>query len=280
MSVLEGSVVAIPAARKAASTAELVRRHGGRPLVGPTTREVPATSDQLLRRTTDAVIANPPDVAIHLTGVGTERWFEAARAWGRFEALAAALSAAVVVARGVKTASVLRRFGLCEAWRPPSETSDEIATWMAHHLPLGGSVVVQLHGGDIPHEIARAALARRADVLEAMSYRWALPVDLGPARRMVADIADGRVDVLVVTAGPQVSGILEVAAAMGLEAAVREAMADRVFVGAVGGVAARTLAEQGLACHHVADPPRLGTLVRDLARVTRSSPSRDHALPA
>jgi uroporphyrinogen-III synthase len=87
--------VALPAARRARETAALVERWGGIPLVGPVLREVPVEDDSDLRRATEEMATGGVAWSVHLTGVGTRRWFASADAWGLSGGLLASLRRAI-----------------------------------------------------------------------------------------------------------------------------------------------------------------------------------------
>src|SRR5579862_4103403 len=127
---LAGITVAVPATRRAQETAALVRRWGGEPLVAPLLQEVPVPDETRLRQATEAVIAAGPTWSVHLTGVGTRRWFERAEAWGLGLALTDCLRAAQLIPRGQKATAALAQSGLEPAWVPAGETSAEISAWL------------------------------------------------------------------------------------------------------------------------------------------------------
>lgn len=261
---LEGLVVGIPAARRAAETASLVERRGGTPLVGPTVEEISVGNDEALRAATEAVVAQPPAWSVHLTGVGTRRWFEQAEAWGLLPALLDALGAAGAIPRGRKAERVLRGAHLEPAWTPEGETSAEIAAWLSPRVQAGDTVVIQRHGE--PSAALSAALeAAGARLIEIVTYRWALPSDRGPAEDLVRALAGGGVHALLITSAPQARHLFVLARGLGLGHELGRALASRVFVGAVGSVAAEGLRAEGVEPDLIAVQPRLGSLVRSLA---------------
>lgn len=261
---LFGLVIGIPAARRAAETARLVERWGGIPLVGPTVEEVEVGNPEPVLEATRTVIAGPAAWSVHLTGVGTSRWFRVAGEHGLLPGLIGALSAARIVARGAKAAAALKSFDLAPAWMPGSETSREIAEWMSGQMKPGELVALQRHGEVVPDlsDLLAAAGARLVDVV---TYHWQIPQNRGPAEELVRALVGGRVHGLVITSAPQVRHLFEIAAGLGAEEALRGALGDRVFLAAVGVVAARGLEENRLAADLVAQPPRMGALLRALA---------------
>ncbi|MDQ4148942.1 MAG: uroporphyrinogen-III synthase [Actinomycetota bacterium] len=261
---LQGIVVGVPAARRARETAQLVQRWGGDPLVGPTVQEVPVPDDEPLRTATEEVIRAPVRWAVFLTGVGTRRWMAAVEALGLREPLLEVLRAATLIPRGAKASAALKHYGLEPAWTPESETSAEIAEWLSERVRPGDATALQRHGELVPR--LKASLeAAGARVIEVAPYRWELPDDLAPAERLVRALVAGDVHALVITSAPQVHHLFMIAEQMGDAGDLLRALSGRVFLASVGSVASSALEERGLKPDLVADPPRLGALMRALA---------------
>src|SRR5204863_6939282 len=88
--------------RRANEMAELIRRHGGEPLVAPSMREVPLTENTAAVDYVRQLEAGAVDVVILMTGVGVRTLVETVAAQWPKERLAAALRRARLVARGPK----------------------------------------------------------------------------------------------------------------------------------------------------------------------------------
>lgn len=260
---LAGLRIGIPATRRADETAALVRRRGGVPVVGPVVTEVP-NDDAVLREPTEAALATPPRWSIHLTGVGTRLWLDRAEEWGRLEELLGALARATIVARGAKTAKALRERGLVPAYAPPEETSGEIAAWLRERVGAGEVALVQRYGA--PPDAVRSVLTGAgARIIEVAPYRWSLPADRVPAEELARAVADGSVDALIITSAPQAEHLALVAEGLAIREELRRAVRERVFVGVVGNVAAGGVRALGAEPDLVAEPARMGALVRGLA---------------
>jgi uroporphyrinogen-III synthase len=261
---LAGMVIGVPAARRSAETARLIERWGGTPLVGPTVEEVEVADPQPVLQATREVIDAPAAWSVHLTGVGTKRWFGIAGEHGMLEPLLATLSRAQVVARGQKASSALRKYNLEPAWIPEGETSREIAGWMQDRVSAGDVVALQRHGEPVPG-LTGSLEGAGARVVELATYHWEIPADREPANHLVRELVARRVDALVITSAPQLRNLFQVAEALGLEPELQEALHSHVFVASVGQVASVSLKERGLAPGLEAEPPRLGALLRSLA---------------
>jgi uroporphyrinogen-III synthase len=97
---LTGHVVALTADRRADEQAALLRRRGAEVVHGATVHVGPLVDERPLREATEAILADPPDVLLVLTGIGVRSWSSWAAAWGVDELLRDALAGARVVARG------------------------------------------------------------------------------------------------------------------------------------------------------------------------------------
>jgi uroporphyrinogen-III synthase len=260
---LAGLVVGIPAARRAGESAELIRRHGGIPIVGPAIEEVPVPDEAILRATA-ALIDHAPTWSVHLTGVGTKRWFGVAEAHGMLVRLLQRMRNTSIVARGAKARAALRTFDLDSIWTPPDETSASIADWLGPRLSTSDAVVLQ-YPGEPAHRLLQTVASSGARVVEIAPYRWTLPDDRRPAERLATALAFGEVDVLLITSAPQLRLLIEVARSLAHEDRMLATIRERVFVGAVGDVAAVALHDNELPVDLIASPARLGALVRGVA---------------
>lgn len=260
---LEGIRVGVPAHRRATETAELIRRRGGEPIVGPLVEEVPE-GDGVLRPQTQEVLAERPRWSVHLTGVGTRMWLDRAEGWGVLDDLLDVLREATVVARGPKARKALGERDVEPDWMPSSETSREIGEWLGERIGDSDAVAVQLYG-----KPARVLLDAIADAggraIEVTPYRWDIPPDRGPAEDLCRAICAGDVDALVVTSAPQVENLFRLAEELGCADELREVLRERVFCAAVGVVARRGFEDAGVEADLVPDSARVGTLVRALA---------------
>src|SRR5215211_3424898 len=174
---LAGYTVAVTAARRKEELGALLDRRGARVVYAPAIRIVPLSDDAELVAATREVMARPVDLVVATTGVA------------------------------------IRGGGLVDAWSPESESSAEVLS----HLLSGAEgplaerrIAVQLHGDPLPDLVA-GLRAAGADVLTVPVYRWVLPEDVAPVRRLVATIAAGGVDAVTFTSAPAAASLLTVA---------------------------------------------------------------------
>ncbi|SDD05474.1 uroporphyrinogen-III synthase [Geodermatophilus telluris] len=269
---LAGYTVAVTAARRREELGALLDRRGARVVYAPAIRIVPLADDAELVAATEAVLAAPVDLVVATTGVGFRGWLEAAEAWDL--PLVGHLRGARVLARGPKARGAIRGGGLVDAWSPPSESSAEVLEHLLSGAegPLAGRrVAVQLHGDPLPEFVA-ALRATGADVLTVPVYRWVLPEDVGPLRRLVGSVAAGAVDAVTFTSAPAAASLLSEARGLGLHADVVAALTGPVLPVAVGPVTAAPLEAAGIRTVQP-ERSRLGALAREVvARLPERGP--------
>src|SRR5437764_5250540 len=109
MADLGGRVVAFLEARRATEMASLITRHHGVPFSAPCLREVHRPDAPELATAVALLCGDDVEVAVFLTGVGTQTIIDAARLHGREAELLAALARKHVAVRGPKPTVVLRK---------------------------------------------------------------------------------------------------------------------------------------------------------------------------
>jgi uroporphyrinogen-III synthase len=260
---LRGYTVAVTAARRSAELGALLDRRGARVVYAPAIRIVPLADDADLVAATREVLAQPVDVVVATTGVGFRGWLEAAEAWNL--PLREHLRTARVLARGPKARGAIRGAGLVDAWSPESESSAEVLQHLLSGAegPLPGRrIAVQLHGDPLPELVSGLARAG-AQVIKVPVYRWVLPEDTAPLRRLVTTIAARGVDAVTFTSAPAAASLLQVAGDEGVRAGVLAAFADAVLAVAVGPVTAGPLEAAGVRTVQP-ERARLGALARSV----------------
>ncbi len=260
---LAGYTVGITAARRRKEFGAALERRGAKVSYGPAIRIVPLADDTQLRGATERCLEGPLDIVVATTGIGFRGWMEAADTWGMLEKLTAAIGHATVLARGPKARGAIRASGLTEAWSPESESFSEVLEYLIASGDLSGTrIAVQLHGEPLPDVVQTLRLAG-ADVIEVPVYRWMLPQDPVPLRRLVETVATGGLDCVAFTSAPAAASFLQVANGHGCGDAVRAALRGPVLAACVGPVTAGPLLREDIP---VIQPSRgrLGALVREI----------------
>ncbi|WP_447975018.1 uroporphyrinogen-III synthase [Nitrospira sp. Kam-Ns4a] len=265
--------------RMAVEMAGLIRRHGGEPFVAPALREVPLEDNVEALRFGEQLLAGQCDLLILLTGVGARALVALLETRHPPEAVWAALARTTLVARGPKPVAALREWGLAPAVTVPEPNTwrDLLRALDAHGSLVGRRVAVQEYGMTNP-ELLAGLVARGALVTRVPVYRWALPEDTGPLRQLLAQILDGRMDVLLVTNAAQVEQVMRLLEQEGRAEAFQAAL-RRMVVGSIGAIASEALRSHGLPVDLEPSHPRMGVLVKEAAERAHEQLRRKRAVP-
>ena len=261
---LAGYCVAVTADRRAEEQVALLRRRGADAFVAPTVRTLPLVDGEPLSSAIERVIAEPPDVVVLLTGIGTRAMFAAAEGMGRDAELAETLSGSLVIARGPKAAGAAMTAGLEVGWQTPSERSTEIFERLRADAGAGARIAVQRDGQRLA-DLADALARLGADTVDIPVYRWELPDDTRPAIRLVESIVAGEVDAVTFTSSPAVRHLVAIAEGDGHRDLLIGAMQTRVVAACVGPVCAETAIGVGIPATVVPRRARMGAMVQALA---------------
>lgn len=255
--------------RRATEMAALIRTYGGTPLVAPSMREIPIADNPAALLFAEALRRGDFDAVVLLTGVGTTALLDAIAAHQPVEPVIRALRETRIAVRGPKPAAVLRTLGLTP-WLiapEPNTWRELLAAFDAKDGEwdlAGARVALQEYGASNP-ELVEGLELRGARVTSVPVYRWALPVDTAPLEQAVEALAQGAVDVVLVTAAVQPIHLLQIAARTGREAAVLEGI-RRTVLGSIGPTTSETLHRLGLTPDLEPSHPKFGVLVREAAQ--------------
>ena len=264
-----GRRVLLLESRRSREMASLVTTYGGRPVEAPSMREVPLETNTEALAFVDALTQGEFDLVVLLTGVGTRAILQLVEKMrGSTEPFVAALAATRIAARGPKPAGVLRELKIT-----PWVVAPEPNTWRELLAALdskrdewslsGARVAVQEYGASNPSLLAGLE-ERGATVTRVPVYQYALPEDLGPLQSGIEALVRGDIDVVLFTTATQVVHLLQVAATMGKEAEVRQAL-GRVTSASIGPTTSEELREQGIRIDFEPSHPKMGFLVREAA---------------
>ena len=99
---LTGYRIAVTSARRSEELCALLRRNGAEVSSAAAINIIALPDDDELHSSTEALIAEPPDLLIAHTGIGMRGWLAAAEGWGLASQLIGSLSSARILARGPK----------------------------------------------------------------------------------------------------------------------------------------------------------------------------------
>jgi uroporphyrinogen-III synthase len=262
---LQGLRIVSFESRRAKEMAELVRRHGGEPIVAPSMREVPLSENSAPLELFRKLEAGEIDLVILPTGVGTRTMVDVAAACYSRQRIAALLGSVTVLARGPKPVAALKELGL-----QPALTAPEPNTWketlaiLDANVELAGKrVAIQEYGVTNPELLAGLA-ARGAKILRVPVYRWELPENIEPLQAAIRGIVEGKADVVIFTSANQVENVFRVAHQDRIDSELPEAL-KRTLVVSIGPVCSEALGRFGLKPDFEPEHPKMGFLVGELA---------------
>jgi uroporphyrinogen-III synthase len=255
--------------RRAKEIAALIENHGGRPIVAPAVKEIPAGNTGDISRFATALLQGRINLVIFLTGVGTRALARAIEPFCPREQFISSLSKVPVLARGPKPVAALKELGVPITWNAPEpNTWREILHVLETNRVLlqGQQIAVQEYG--IPSRELVAALKQRgAEILTVHVYDWALPEDTSPLKNAVTALLESRVDVVLLTAAVQVHHLFQIAEEMGSKDVLVAAL-RRTRIASIGPVTSEALSEYGLRANLEPTHPKMGFLVREAAEFT------------
>lgn len=248
--------------RRAAETAELIRRSGGEPFVAPSMKEVPLDENQSARDFGRRVEAGDFDMVIFLTGVGTRYLIEVLSEHHSKDQIAGWLRTVTTVARGPKPSSALRELGVV-----PNILVPEPNTWREILQVLTDRperrIAIQEYGRTGP-ELIEGLEARGASVTLVPVYRYAMPDDVTMLQEAVVRLAQESFEVVLFTSSQQMTHLIDIARDMSLEREVLQGL-RKSMIASIGPTMSETLREHGIDPDLEPTHPKLGLLVKEAA---------------
>jgi len=252
--------------RRSTEIATLIENCGGRAMVAPATREVPAANSADVARFAGALLEVKIDLVIFLTGVGTRALARAIEPFCAREEFVSALSRVPVLARGPKPVAALKELGVPIVWNVPEpNTWREILKVLdTNKVALQGQRVAVQEYGIPSKDLVQGLQERGAEVLAVHVYDWALPEDTAPLRSAIQALIAGNVEVALFTAAIQVHHLLQVAEEMSCRDSLVAAL-GKIKVASIGPVTSEALGEYGIRVSMEPTHPKMGFLVREAA---------------
>lgn len=252
---MNGRTIVILENRAGEQMRHAIERRGARVLWIPVLDEVPDMDPNEVATVIASHRAQPFDLAVFQTGVGTRALFEAAARGGLDGALRDLLAQAKVAARGPKPSAVLRGQKVrIDYTAAEPYTTDALLAAIPLDSLRGKRVLVQRHG-EVNQALHDALSGGGAAVEELPLYRWQRRdqniVELLDVLRREA------VDAVVFTSMAQVHALFTGDETQ--RAALRAALVGPM-VCSIGPVCSAALREAGVAIALEPSPPKLGAL--------------------
>jgi uroporphyrinogen decarboxylase len=145
---------------------------------------------------------------------------------------------------------------------PEPNTWREILATLDAQLPVANHVVGVLEYG-VPNVSLTAGLeARGAKVESVACYRWDLPEDIEPLQENIRRLVDGKIDLAMFTSAQQVVHLLQVAAEMRLESALRDGLRN-VIIASIGPTTSEMIRASNLSVDFEPSHGKMGHLVTE-----------------
>jgi uroporphyrinogen-III synthase len=262
---LQGLRVISFESRRAKEMAELIRRHGGEPIVAPSMREVPLSENSAPLELFQKIEAGRIDLVVLLTGVGTRTMVDALAIHYSRERIAALLGKVTLLARGPKPVAALKELGLQPAITAPEpNTWKEVLAVLDSNIQLTGKRIAVQEYGITNQELLSGLEARGAEVLRVPVYRWALPENIAPLQAAIREIVEAQADIIVFTSATQVENVFQVAQQDGLDTKLPQALTRALLV-SIGPVCSEALARFGVEPDFEPAHPKMGFMIGELA---------------
>jgi uroporphyrinogen-III synthase len=249
--------------RMAAEMTRLIERYGGQPLVAPALREIPLEDNSVALRFGEQLLTKGLDVLVLLTGAGTTTLFEILQSRYSKGDLVAALKNTVLIARGPKPVAALKALGFQPTLTVPEPNTwvDVVSTLDAYRPVSGLRVAVQEYGLS-NRDLLEALKQRGADVFPVPVYRWALPEDTAPLKRVLNKILAGQVQVMLVTNAAQIDHAMQILEQEGTTTQFQEAC-KKLVVASIGPTASERLRSHSLPVDFEPSHGKMGILVKE-----------------
>ncbi len=262
---MKDKTIAILETRLGKQLAELVSKHGGKPVHAPALAEVPAIEPKAIAALVKGLESRPATLAIFQTGVGTNALFSATDSLGLTEQLLGLLAGMTVAARGPKPTAALRSRGVrIDASAKEPFTTAELLAALEGVDVREQRVLVQRYGvANI--DLEEALRTRGAEVIEITTYRWALPSDTKPLILLMESLERGEIDAVAITNAAQVYNLFALAERLGQTAQLKASL-KRTLVASIGPVASEALQKYGIKAAVEASPPKLGPFMSALEK--------------
>ncbi|WP_246153577.1 uroporphyrinogen-III synthase [Terriglobus albidus] len=257
--------------RREREVEKLIRTYNGDPLVVPSMREIPLSSNTDCVEFGHRLLAGEIDLIVFMTGVGVAKMMEVLSASFDREKILQQLCKRQIVARGVKPVAALRELQI-----PVAVTTAEPSTWrevLAQMDKKYGDtlarydIAVQEYGATNPELIAEL-VHRCASVTKVPVYQWGLPLDIAPLQGAIREIIDGSIDVVLFMTAVQVIHLFHVASDMGVADEMRRAL-ESIAIISVGPTTTEEILHYGLKPDFEPSRPRMGFMVNEAAQYAR-----------
>jgi uroporphyrinogen decarboxylase len=253
--------------RRAKEIEKLIRYHGGVPRIAPSMREIPLSKSTDALKFAKNLIGEKFDIVILMTGVGTRALLKAVTTKYPEKEFIKELKKTTIVVRGPKPVAALREMRLKpNIIVPEPNTWRDVLTTLDSELQLKGKRIAIQEYGISNKEFINSLRKKGAKVTPVPIYKWALPEDLEPLHNAIKSIKDSKEDISIFTSSQQIYHLFEVASQDGLQDELKEGF-KKIVIASIGPTTSETLNRFGLSPDYEPDSPKMGNLIREVARL-------------
>ena len=253
--------------RRAKEIEKLIRYHGGVPRIAPSMREIPLSQSTDALKFAKNLIGEKFDIVILMTGVGTRALLKAVTTKYPEKEFIKALKKTTIVVRGPKPVAALREMRLKpNIIVPEPNTWRDVLTTLDSELQLKGKRIAIQEYGISNKEFINSLRKKGAKVTPVPIYKWALPEDLEPLHNAIKSIKDSKEDISIFTSSQQIYHLFEVASQDGSQDELKEGF-KKIVIASIGPTTSETLNRFGLSPDYEPDSPKMGNLIREVARL-------------
>ncbi len=258
--------------RMASEMERLIARHGGIPIVAPSMQEVPLSEHSHALAFGETLVSGNIDVVVFLTGVGCRTLLEILETQFSRETIKNALENVIIVTRGPKPGGVIKSFELQPHIQVPEpNTWRDILHTLDNSYPgalTGKKVAVQEYGVSNP-ELLEGLTKRGAQVTPIPIYKWTMPDDLQPLKKLVEQILKGEIPVLLITNAIQVDHLVKVVEEKSTINQL-EPLLRKMMVASIGQLTSEQLRHHGFPVDLEPSHSKMGVLVKEASQQAHS----------
>ena len=223
---------------------KLIEKHQAIPLVASVLKEIPLTENKKAFEVFSQISSDVFDYIILLTGVGTRTFIETLSTHIPKEKIIEILSQQKIIVRGPKPATVCNLNKIPIVLKAPEpNTWKEILSSIQDHFSIHSKKILIIEYGTPNEQLILALTTLGAHIHTLSVYRWSLPDDLKPAREVIEQIIQQKVDFVLFTSAIQVDHMLQIAQQMKKELPLRKGLYHSV-IASIGPVTSERLAEK------------------------------------
>jgi len=253
--------------RRAKEIEKLIRYHGGVPRIAPSMREIPLSQSTDALKFAKNLMAAKFDIVILMTGVGTRALLKAVTTKYPEKEFIKALKKTTIVVRGPKPVAALREMRLKpNIIVPEPNTWRDVLTTLDSELQLKGKRIAIQEYGISNKEFINSLRKKGAKVTPVPIYKWALPEDLEPLHNAIKSIKNSKEDISIFTSSQQIYHLFEEASQDGSQDELKEGF-KKIVIASIGPTTSETLNRFGLSPDYEPDSPKMGNLIREVARL-------------